>query len=109
MYKRQDYIYVGDVSEMLIHSLEVPLDKSYTYNLSSGEVSSLNQILALIRQVTGENFVIKRNESLKSDNAVVRLDNQKILKAMPSIQITSLREGIKKTWEHYQNIIDSEE
>lgn len=98
----RDYIYVQDVVKMLLLSRSKDLNNSDIYNVSSGDSISLNDLTALIREVTEADFEVKYVPSRLSDNSKVFLDNSKIMQFFNGTRLTSLQEGIKNTYRFLQ-------
>lgn len=94
----RDYIYVRDVVKLLLLSVSKSLDDSDTYNVSSGDSISLNNLTALIRGVTRMDFEVKYVPNRLSDNSRVFLDNSKIMQFFSETRLTSLQEGIRNTY-----------
>jgi UDP-glucose 4-epimerase len=95
----RNYIYIQDVVEVLAM---VSMDESLiskTYNLSSDESFSINQIIKKINQITKNQLEVKYHPSRKSDNPIILLDNTK-LKQDYKIQFTSILDGIQNTYSY---------
>jgi UDP-glucose 4-epimerase len=95
----RDYIYVQDVARLLMISLQKDLTDSGVYNISSNNPISLNNLLMLIKDVVGFDFQVNYLPKRLSDNYKVILDNSKIMQYFSAMQLVSLQEGIKITFE----------
>ena len=94
----RNYIYVKDVAELLSYSATTDTGVSSTYNISSDDTLTINQVVEIIRKTVSEDFTIDRKENRLSDNAAIDLDNSKLKKAFPQFKFTPVNEGIKKTY-----------
>jgi UDP-glucose 4-epimerase len=96
----RNYIFVNDVASILAFSSTFSLCESNTVNLASSKNHSVNQIIKIIEKISSSklklNFIKKRN----SDNPTIKISNNKLLKIIPSISLTSIEEGIKLTFDH---------
>jgi UDP-glucose 4-epimerase len=96
----RDYLYAPDLANILDTRFGAGLEGSETFNVSSGDAVTLNELIEIIGRVTGVTVDIKRLPSRSNDNRSVRIDNRKILAACPGISLTPLEEGILKTYRH---------
>jgi UDP-glucose 4-epimerase len=94
----RNYIYVKDVAELLSYSITTDTGISSTYNVSSDDTLTINQVVDLIRGVVEEDFVVNKTDNRLSDNAAIDLDNSKLKKAFPDFRFTPIKEGIAKTY-----------
>ena len=91
----RDYIYVKDC----VKAVRTLIDKGISgeiFNVGSGSGHSVNEILALIKEVTGK-FQVERVNSRKFDlpRAVLDISN---LEAAIDFNPTNIKNGIKKTY-----------
>lgn len=101
----KDYIYIDDLIHFLGHSINSG-NESEVYNVSSGEISSLNDIVAAINRLDLGDMDIERLPGALGDNKIVRISNQKILSRYPDFNFTSLEEGIAITSRSVKSEID---
>ncbi len=94
----RNYIYVKDVAELLGYSVTSCLSNSSTYNVSSNDSLTINQIVDIIKNTVTEKFETIKESSRQSDNATIDLDNTKIIKAFPDFKFTPITEGISETY-----------
>lgn len=98
----RNYIYVKDVAELLSFSVGSDMTRSETYNLSSNNTLSINELVAIMQSVISEKFEITYSENRQSDNLAIKLDNQKIVNAHPKFSFTKIEDGILKTYQYIQ-------
>lgn len=91
----RDYIYIKDCA----HAIKNLVDKNISnniINIGSGFGYSVNEILSMIKKITGD-FKINRLESRKFDVPKIVLDISKI-KSKIDFKLTDINVGIKKTY-----------
>lgn len=96
----RNYIYVKDVAELLSLSTTADVGTSSTYNISSNDSLTINQIVDVIKTTVSEKFEIINEETRLSDNSAIDLDNTKIIKAIPSFKFTPIAKGIAQTYSY---------
>lgn len=94
----RDYIYVEDLAKMIEASL-LGAGSHTTYNLGSGIGTSVREILALIREVTGRDFRIVRQQTPPTFVNQVVLDTSRFTADFGLPHVIDPREGISRTWE----------
>jgi len=96
----RNYIYVKDVAELLSQSSTSDISTSSTFNISSDDSLTINQIVEIIKTTVSEKFEVVKTESRLSDNSAIDLDNSKIKKAIPSFKFTPIAKGIAGTYSY---------
>jgi UDP-glucose 4-epimerase len=99
----RNYIYVKDVAKLLGLSLTTDINSSETYNLSSNDTLTINQIVDLIKTIVPERFEIEYVDKRESDNTMIDLDNTKIIKTVPDFNFTPVKQGITETYNFIKN------
>lgn len=94
----RDYIYVKDAVKLIATSALQSLDSSDIFNVCANCSVSLNDLVVLIKKVTGIDFDVAYLPGRANDNRTVIIDNSRIMKACDTITLTSLEEGIGKTF-----------
>lgn len=97
----RDYIYIKDAVEAFILSCEKQT-KNKIFNIGDGKGTSLNELLSLIRDVTGEEFEVRYEQGRPFDVPVNILDIEQAKKELGWQPKTSLQKGILKVWRHIQ-------
>lgn len=98
----RDYLYVEDLCRAVY--LLIKNNKwNNTYNVGSGKGTSVNDILKIIKKVTGKNFKINYSEKRKIDSKHNALNTTKLKKTIKWENLTPLEKGIRKTWETIKN------
>lgn len=96
----RDYIYIRDLVQLLTLGLTKNIDDSDIYNVSSDHPISLNSLVDLIKDTLQINFETTYLPHRQSDNKMVVLDNSKIMRYFPDLQLIPLAEGIKNTFNY---------
>ena len=99
----RNYLYVGDFAELLGLSLHADPSVSEVYNMSSDDTLSINELVAVIRNIIDEEIDVVYTTARQSDNPAIYLDNTKILQAHPGFKFTGIAEGILKTYQHIKS------
>ena len=93
----RDYLYIDDASRANLFSI-LKQTKSNIYNVGTGVGTSLNELLELIREVTGKDMTINHFEKRSCDVDTNVLDISRIKHELGWQPETSLREGIAREW-----------
>jgi UDP-glucose 4-epimerase len=99
----RDYIDVCDVAKLLTLSITKDITDSDTYNISSNNPVSLNKLIELMKNVLDLDFEVKYEPTRASDNRKVLLNNSRVLHDFGQIDLTSLEDGIKKTYNYLKS------
>lgn len=98
----RDYFYVSDLADLC--SLAVASDATGIFNAGSGEGTSINAVLDLIRQVTGREPVVNYEPQRNFDVNATYLDIQKAETQFNWTPAVSLAQGIQYHWEWLQEV-----
>lgn len=98
----RDYIYIKDAVEVLVKSLKVN-SKEKVFNLGSGAGKSLNQLIDVMREVTGKDIKPKYEEARKLDVPVNILDVDLVESVFNWKPSTDLKTGITKTYNYIKD------
>ena len=64
--QKRDYIFVEDVADAIIKAISFsPKNKAEIINICSGKETSINNVLRIIKQVSGKNFKVEYNKDVK--------------------------------------------
>jgi len=94
----RDYIHASDIAEAFALAVE-GADTLHTYNVGTGEGTTLNTLIELIGKTTGKKPSVVYKASRPFDIQDNRLACDRIRKAFGWSPRVSLREGIARTWE----------
>jgi len=89
----RDFIYIEDVVEAL--KLAIKSDVSGTFNLASGEETSINQIISILRDKMEKEVRIKHKKARKGDIRYSLADISKLKEELNFSPRYSLEEGIE--------------
>lgn len=103
----RDYIFIDDLIEG-IYRASMARATSHIFNLGSGAGCSLNDIVAVIRAVTGLEARIEYKEKRTFDIPAIYLDITRAKKELSWAPVTSLESGIESTWRFIQNVYRQE-
>jgi UDP-glucose 4-epimerase len=102
----RDYIYVKDVADMMVSTLNQMPEHS-VYNLGSGEGHSLNDIIESIETVTNKKPTIERKEVPKTFLHTSVLSTNRYFNEFGGKNMMSLPEGIKATYDYISRDIQN--
>ncbi len=95
----RDYIYIKDAVEAFILSCEKQTTNKI-FNIGDGKGTSLNELLTLIKEVTGEEVEVRYEQGRPFDVPVNILDIEQAKKELGWQPKISLKDGILKAWQH---------
>ncbi len=97
----RDYIYIEDICRLMAASCD-QIDESRTFNLGTGQATSLSQLAKIIRELTDKTCEIEFVPSRPSDVASISLSPNRILSSMPNFEFVSLRQGLERTLQYHR-------
>ncbi|WP_341909238.1 NAD-dependent epimerase/dehydratase family protein [Polaromonas sp. YR568] len=97
----RDFIYIGDVVEAAARLIGLPKD-SGTYNLSSGNGYSVNQVRDMVQRVCGRRLATTYRPARSVDVRRVVLDNARSKARLGWQPAVALEAGIANTWSWLQ-------
>jgi len=92
---KKDYIYIDDFCLILFKLLENNISNDI-FNIASGEILSINQILIKIKEYY-PNFKYENKAANKSDVSHIELNTKKLIDIIGNISITPFYKGLLKT------------
>ena len=98
----RDFIYVGDVCEVIYRSLRLR-GESAAYNLASGQTVTIEQLAQTILRLVGRDPEIAAAGAAVSAVARRRCRNERVRAAFGIEHFTPLEEGLARTIEWYRN------
>jgi UDP-glucose 4-epimerase len=103
----RDYIYVDDLVSMIAHVVGKS-PRHTVYNLGSGQGHSVAEVLESLRRVTDQDFEIVERPKPPTFVDRVVLDTTRFLSEFGAHELTSLDEGIARTYAEIQEQIRRE-
>lgn len=97
----RDYIYVLDVVKALYNAMQL-ISEEKVFNIGSGRGTSLNELINIIKQVTGSTFAVEYVQGRLFDTPVSVLDISRAKKHLDWSPTISLEEGLISTWHWIQ-------
>ncbi len=93
----RDYIHIDDVSKAIL--MLIKNNKwGNIYNVGSGKGNTVNNVLRMIKSISGIDFPITYKEARGVDIPINILDISKLKTDVPLFKPISLKEGIKNFW-----------
>lgn len=97
----RDFIYIDDAIEGILKIADGE-SEFRVFNLGSGKGTSVNEVIDAIRDVVNNNLTVNFVEFRAADVPVNYLSIRRFEKAYGKLNLTSLKDGIKKTAEFFQ-------
>lgn len=98
----RDFVYVGDVVDALI-KISTETKESTVYNIADGGETPLIDVIHTYEEISGVKLNINYEENRNGDISKSKADITK-LKKIGFEPSWSLREGLKKYWDHYSKL-----
>jgi len=95
----RDFIYVADLSRLIADSLEQEAGVSTPLNVGCQKQTSLNQLLKVLRELTGRDCIVAQAPPRAGDIRHSLADTRLLLEAFGFRQEFSLVDGLKETLE----------
>ncbi len=99
----RDYIYIGDLVEGMYRAATIAAP-SRIFNLGSGKGSSLNEIIEMVRLVTGRAVKVEYQAKRAFDVPKTYLDISRARQELQWSPDTPLEDGIRKTWKFVEEL-----
>ncbi len=93
---RRDYIYITDVAEAFLKAVNYE-GSNRVFNISSGQGTSLNELIALLESVLGKTIERRYLAARPFDVPVSILSNQLAREQLQWTPLTSMPDGIRRT------------
>ncbi|UXN05126.1 NAD-dependent epimerase/dehydratase family protein [Bartonella sp. HY406] len=97
---KRDFLHVEDVANAFVKALEYKGDE-VIFNISSGQETSINNIIEILRDVVHKDFIVNYNEARFFDVKINVLSAQKAEKKLHWKTSIDLQTGIKRMYDHY--------
>lgn len=94
----RDFVFIDDVTRSIGHALARP-ETSGTWNIGSGVGHSLNQVIALAREITGQPIPVSHRVARQSDVRGVVLNITRARRELGWTPEVTLERGLRLTWE----------
>ncbi len=96
----RDYLYSGDLNSVIGRAIDSDADGAF--QLGSGRPTTINELLELIRKVTGRDFEVRYEDFRTGELRRTWCDIRKARAAFGFDPKTSLLDGLSQTWEWFQ-------
>lgn len=96
---RRDFVYIGDVIDAIVATLDLQADSRLVLNIGSGETRSVLEVVEAIEAATGHRFERKYIEARNTDVDVSSLDISRAREVLGWTPRTSFESGIRQTVE----------
>jgi UDP-glucose 4-epimerase len=97
----RDYIFIRDV--VRANLLALSLDGSGTFNVGTGQETSVNELTRLILETADSNIDVQKSKKNNFEQRRSCLDNRKIKESLNWSPEVSLKEGLTETYSFFKN------
>ncbi len=97
----RDFLYASDLAEALELAGEKQVRRG-VFNIGSGQVTSVNEVIELLTEITGTRLQTVRMAARPGDVRHSRADISKAIASLDFTPRTSLRQGLERTVEFYR-------
>lgn len=97
----RDYLYIGDLVEAIWAAVDS--DAEGAFQLGSGRPTTINELLDVMRTVTGREIEVAYGDFRPGEVRVTWCQVDKARAALGFDPTTSLEEGLRQTWEWFQS------
>jgi len=95
----RDFIYVEDLVDFIIESSRrIGMTDHQLFHLANGKQVSVNEVVRLLREVSGRDFEVEHIDAIKGEVRDVVLDIGLAQRELGWTPQTDLQEGLRKTW-----------
>jgi len=95
----RDFVYVADLVRLLAHAVHTTKTIAEPMNVGNGEQTSLNQLLAAMREFSTHRLEVSYQEPRPGDIRYSCADNHRVKEQMDYSNEYTVAEGLKYTWE----------
>lgn len=103
----RDYIYVGDLVEALLRVAAAPL-RQRLFNVGDNQGTTLNELLALMRAVTGRSISVRYEPARSVDVSVNVLNSMRAYRELGWRPNMPLHNGLVRTWQWIEQVAREE-
>ena len=100
--QERDYLYIDDAIQAFITVLKKDTP-SRIYNFGSGKPTSVNDIISILKEVSGKDFGVVYKQARSADVPKNFLDISRAEKELGWKPTVNLNDGIQKTWEWFKS------
>lgn len=92
----RDYVYVGDIVSAFLQALDG--DAAGTYNIGTGQETSVNDIIRTLGIVVGKELTFERQPEVVGEMQRSALDAQRAAQILQWNPLSNLQEGVRSTY-----------
>jgi UDP-glucose 4-epimerase len=97
----RDFIFINDVVRAMVRAVEYQVDNVAVFNLCSGRLTSLNEVIDTLRGISGGRSKIVRNE-VPQDYRFLKGSNEKTKRVLNWSPEVELRDGLEQTYRWFE-------
>ena len=102
--QKRDFIFISDVVDALIKAIDYKEANNEVFNMGSGKLTSLNQIIKIIKKLFKINVKIKYISKRQESSGWVLTNHEKIHSKLNWEPKVNLEDGLRETYEHFKGV-----
>lgn len=106
--QKREFVFISDVIAGLIKAISYEGIQREIFNMGSGKLTSLNQIIKFIKAVSEKDVAIEYSLDKNKITGLVLTDQSKIKKKLKWEPKVNLEEGLKETYRYFKNSVNRE-
>ena len=100
--QKRDFIFISDVVDALIKLIDHKEGQKELFNMGSGKLTSLNQVISIIGEISGKNIKVKYVSDTKRTSGWVLTNQKKIQSKLKWKPKVNLEDGLKETYLYFK-------
>lgn len=105
----RDFIYIEDLVDFIIESSRrIGMTDHQLFHLANGKQVSVNEIVRLLKEVSGRDFEVKNIDAIKGEVRDIVLDISLAQRELGWNPKTEIKDGLAKTWEWFEDNFESD-
>lgn len=101
--QKRDFIFISDVISGLIKAIEYRGDQKDLFNIGSGQLASLNQVIEVIKIISQKDIDVEYKSNSGESSGWILADQNKINSKLKWKPKTNLEDGLKETYLYFKN------
>ena len=102
--QKRDFIFISDVVDALIKSIDYNGGEKEIFNVGSGKLTSLNQIIKLIKKLIKKDIKVEYISNMQEASGWVLTSQEKIHSKLSWKPKVDIEKGLKETFLYFNNI-----
>lgn len=101
--QKRDFVFISDVVDALIKAIDYKGAKKELFNMGTGKLTSLNQIIKTIKTISGKDIKVEHLPNVQGATGLILTDQQAIRSKLNWKPVADIEKGLKDTYLYFQN------